>query len=95
MEIRWKAPGCRAFHPAYPNPRQGRQLSRPSGGRVCLQGTRYPDGLLGGKGRGQFGDWVEYRFGIPYKLATLFSWLGSKIEKLPGILAAMDSGELT
>ena len=63
---------------------------------LCLGLRRlYRDQVHRGKGRGRFVDWVEQRFGIPAKLAGLFSWLGSRLEELPLCLSAMESGELT
>jgi hypothetical protein len=63
---------------------------------LCLGLRRlFRDQVHRGKGRGRFVDWVEQSFGIPGKLAGLFSWLGSKLEGLPKTLAAMESGELT
>ena len=60
---------------------------------LCLGLRRlYRDQVHRGKGRGRFVDWVEERFGIPAKLAGLFSWLGSRLEGLPLCLSAMRAG---
>jgi len=63
---------------------------------LCLGLRRlFKDRVHRGQARARFADWVEQRFGIPAKLAGLFSWLGSRIEELPLTRQAMDRGELT
>jgi hypothetical protein len=63
---------------------------------LCLGLRRlFRDQVHRGTGRSRFVDWVEQKFGIPTKLAGLFSWLGSKLEELPLTLQAMESGDVT
>ena len=63
---------------------------------LCLGLRRlYRDQVHRGKGRSRFADWAEQNFGIPAKLAGLFSWLGLRLEELPLTLAAMERGDLT
>ena len=62
---------------------------------LCLALHRlFRDQVHRGTGRSRFDVWAEDRYGIPRKLAGLFSWIGSKLEELPLTLAAMEEGEI-
>ena len=55
----------------------------------------YRDQVHRGEGFSRFTDYAERRFGMPGKLADLFSFLGKHLERLPLTRAAMEAGELT
>ncbi|MHC4858791.1 MAG: hypothetical protein ACYTDY_01720 [Planctomycetota bacterium] len=55
----------------------------------------FRDQVHRGEGFSRFKDYAERRFGIPGKLADLFSFVGRHLERLPKTRAAMESGELT
>jgi len=55
----------------------------------------YRDQVHRGEGFARFEDYAERRFGMPQKLARLFSFLGRHLERLPKTRAAMECGALT
>jgi hypothetical protein len=48
-----------------------------------------------GIGRSRFNDWAEQNLGIPAKLASIFSYLGSYLEARPLTRQALEAGRLT
>jgi hypothetical protein len=63
---------------------------------LCLGLRRlFRDNIHRGAGLGNFATYAQIKFDIPYKLAWTFSNLGEHLERLPLLVAAMVSGEVT
>lgn len=63
---------------------------------LCIALRRlYRDRVHRRDSRARFGDGAEQVFGIPVKLANLFSFLGSHFERLPGTRAEVEAGRLS
>jgi len=62
---------------------------------LCLALRRlYRDNVHRGSGFSKFSDYVEATYGIPVKLAWVFSQIGEHLERLPLTRAAMERGDV-
>ncbi len=55
----------------------------------------FDDGAHRGAGKGNFGDWAEFTWGIPRKQAWTFCFLGEHLKRLPALREAMEEGRVT